>query len=106
MATVNKRLSKGQISNSITSIYTAPGSAISDVKCITLHNTNSTEEQVKIYYDGSSDSDKILDIFILPLETVEWSPDFPFILNGTETIRASSTTTNKVNYLIHGRETT
>jgi archaellum component FlaF (FlaF/FlaG flagellin family) len=86
--------------NNITALYTST-SVTTDVKCIIFHNTSEELNRVKIYYNGASTSDQIFDVYIMPLETIEWAPDFPFILNSGETIRGSG---SGVNYILTGRQ--
>jgi hypothetical protein len=104
MAVENKRLSKGVLSENVyTSICVAPTDASTYIKHITLHNTDSHNQQINICYNGTGSLNKIWDIFLSPRETITISPEFPYILNPNEILYGIAGST-KINYIVHGRE--
>lgn len=103
-------LSRGQCSNTAGAIYTCSGTT-SNIKTIVFFNSNTTTEVVKLYVVPNSggsvgtaaDANQILNINLTSGNTFEFSPAYPIVLTSTnDTIQASSTTANKVNYIVGG----
>jgi hypothetical protein len=102
-------LSKGQLSSTIASIFTATQSTY--VKTILFHNTNTETETVIVSLVNnnggslgtSAESDNILSISLTTGNTFEFSPSYPLLLNSNnDSIQAISTTASKVNYIVSG----
>tara|TARA_R110002020_G_scaffold265840_6_gene480662 strand:- start:165 stop:479 length:315 start_codon:yes stop_codon:yes gene_type:complete len=103
MATTHKKLSSGQLGSSTATIYD-PSSVTGMVKTIVLHNTNTTDEDVEVYFDGTTAADKMLEVTLQANETFEWSVGHMVVVLDAETLKGTSTTASKVNYFIFGAE--
>ena len=101
-----KRLSTAaqQVASAAAAIYTAPAGKRAQIGSIILHNTNVTPEIVSIYDNGTSSANRLVYIVLSSGETYELAPKVPIVLDGSETLQASTTTASKVNIKIYGRE--
>ena len=101
-----KRLSTAtqQLASAAAVIYTAPAGKRAQICTILLHNTNTTNELVSVFDDGSGVANRLLFALLVPGDTMEFSPKVPIVLEGAETLQAFSTTAAKVNVKIYGRE--
>ena len=102
MALAHEKLAQGQLAATTGTIYTAPAGKTAYLKSIYLHNTGSSDETVKIYINGSSAADKILEGVIAGKDTFEWDIAYSIILTTGQTLRADSTSATTVNYFVHG----
>jgi len=98
----DKLLTNGQFLTSNTVLFTA--NTITGIKGMLFHNTGTTNQYIKLYLNGSAESNKILDIYIVPLETIVWAVEYPLMLENTNTLRGKSDANSTVNYFIYGRD--
>ena len=101
MAASHKLMNSGQLSNSTAN---DPSSVTGMVKTIILHNTNSSDETVEIYMNGTSDSDRMLKVSLASNETLEWAFQHMVVVLDAQGLKGKSTTASKVNYFIYGAE--
>jgi len=113
MAQTHELLSShgAQVSDSAAAVYTVPSSTVGYVKSILLHNTNTSAENVKLYFveNGGSvaDSRLILNVSLEANETLEWMLEYPLPMETAgDTIQAVTDTASKVNIVISGMEET
>ena len=99
----HKKLNSGQLTNSTANIYD-PNGVKGMVKTVVLHNTNTSTETVELYFNGTSDSDKVIKSDLASNETLEWSLGHMLVIEDSETLKGKSTTTQKVNFFIFGAE--
>ena len=74
------------------------------VKTIVLHNMNSSTEVVEVFFNGTADTPRILNVSLEPDETFEWSLGHMIVVESDEVLKGQSTTADKVNYFIFGAE--
>jgi hypothetical protein len=91
-----------QIASSTGVVYTAPAGKLAQVLDILVHNTNTTVENVVVYWNGAASANRLFNISLVANETYEFK--IPIYLNGGETIQAATTTASKVNIILYGRE--
>ena len=105
MAASHKKLASGQlgVAGTPAAIYTATG-VTGMVKTVILHNMNSTTETAEIFFDGTADSTRMLNVSIDAGDTFEWTLGHMVVVADTEILKGQSTTVNKVNYFIFGAE--
>ena len=106
MAATHKLLSSGQLGDDVTSdaaIYD-PISVTGLVKTIILHNMNSTTETAEVFFNGTADSTRMLNVSIEAGETFEWALGHMVVVLDAEVLKGQSTTASKVNYFIFGAE--
>lgn len=102
-----KPLADGQVANSLAAIFTATADVATYVKSFSLYNTSATEQTVIIKLNVNG-TDRFWKRFVLAEN--EWAN----VLDGAESItlgdgdiiKAQSTTTNVVDYVITGVEET
>ena len=106
MATTHKLLSSGQLAVAGTpaTIYDPSSGKTGMIKTVVLHNMNSSTEVAEIFFDGTADSDRMLNVSLDAGETFEWSLGHMIVLLDAELLKGQSTTVNKVNYFIFGAE--
>lgn len=97
-------LSRGQISDTAAAIFTA--TADTKIKSILIHNTLATAEGVQLFAvpsGGSADlTTRFLSYNLAGEDTFEFSLNFPLSLATGDTIYASTTTADSVNYWVNG----
>lgn len=100
-----------QLAAAAASIYANPVSTKTLVVGLTLHNTNTTTETVKVYVvpdsagelGAASASNRVLNIALAANDTLEWEFPFGTMLTDTnDSIQAETTSASKVTVLIHG----
>ena len=104
MAETYKHLASGQLPNSSTALYTAPGSTKCVGPSIWLHNTNSTDEAVEL-----SIHDGVARIMWQGTLSAGASANIDFgrvVLETGYKIQGNTTTAAKVNYYLSGVELT
>ena len=99
----HKKLNSGQLTNSTASIYD-PSGVTGMVKTVVLHNTNTSTETVELYFNGTTDADRIIKAELATNETLEWSLGHMLVVQDSETLKGKSTTTQKVNFFIFGAD--
>lgn len=102
MAETYKRLAAGQLANTSTDLYTAPGSTKAISLSLLLFNTGAAVETVKVnLYDGST-SRQFAQADIQPLGYAEIF--FRATLEAADKIKAETETATTVNYWLSGVE--
>jgi len=104
MALSRRNLAFGQLANAKGDIY-SPSSADGLVHLILLHNTNTSAEDVKLYYHDGSNEYLIFNINLDVNETVIF--DFRgegFYVEDAGKITGNADTASKVTYKIDGTE--
>jgi len=108
MATTHKLLNSGQLAVAGTpaTIYDPSSGKTGMIKTIVLHNMNTsgTPEVAEIFFNGTADSDRMLNVSLDAGETFEWSLGHMIVLLDAELLKGQSTTASKVNYFIFGAE--
>ena len=106
MATTHKLLSSGQLAVAGTpaTIYDPSSGKTGMIKTVVLHNMNSSTEVAEIFFNGTADSTRMLNVSLAAGETFEWSLGHMIVLLDAELLKGQSTTVNKVNYFIFGAE--
>lgn len=102
MALVHSQLAFGQLPSTTGVLYTVDPGETLYLKSIYLHNTGSTNQTIKLYLNGSANSNKILEGVVSAYDTFEWDVAYSIILNTGETVRGSSTNASTVNYFLFG----
>ena len=105
MAATHKLLNSGQlvVAGTPGNIYD-PSGVTGMVKTIVLHNMNSSTEVVEIFFDGTADSTRMLNVSLAAGETFEWALGHMIVVLDAEVLKGQSTTVDKVNYFIFGAE--
>jgi len=105
MAATHKLLNSGQlvVVGTPGNIYD-PSGVTGMVKTIVLHNMNSSTEVVEIFFDGTADSTRMLNVSLAAGETFEWALGHMIVVLDAEVLKGQSTTVDKVNYFIFGAE--
>jgi hypothetical protein len=107
MAITAKSLADGQLSNSKTTLYTVPVSAIAYVKFFSLHNTNAVTQTYIVYVTRSGGASRIIAYGTLTQHsTVRIIDTESLSLSAGDLIEAETTTAAAVDYLIAGAEQT
>jgi hypothetical protein len=100
-----------QLAGAAAAIITNAAGEKIHIKGITLHNTNTTTELVKLYLPpdaagaagAAADSNKVFEYGMEAKETFDWVPPFPITLSdGGDSLNGFSTTANKVNIVLLG----
>ena len=106
MATIHKKLASGQLASSAAAIYSPASPLKGMVKTLILHNTNTTDELVEIYFGGTAALNKVLCVTLNPNETLEWGVSHMIHVDGSAavTLQGKSTVAAKVNYFLFGAE--
>jgi len=99
----HKKLNSGQLTNSTANIYD-PNGVKGMVKTVVLHNTHTAAETAELYFNGTTDADRIIKAELASNETLEWSLGHMLLVEDSETLKGKSTTTQKVNFFIFGAE--
>ena len=100
MAVVNKRLAKGTLGSSDTTIYTVPSSTKIYIKAVTFCNISTTARNVSLKLAGTN----VLYNFPLSAQDTITMPFLDHILEAGETIVGSADESDGVTYYISGRE--
>lgn len=88
-----------------TALYTVPSSKKGMVKTIVLHNTASVSKTAEIFFDGTADSDRILNVELGAGETFEYSVGHMLPLAVGDTINGREAATGSVvNCFIFGAQ--
>lgn len=88
-------------------LYTAPAAKKAQIGTIILHNTSIlSARNVELFDNATSTNSRLLHVTLGPLETFEFSPKVPVVLNGAETLQGRSSVASEVNIKIYGREET
>ena len=105
MATTHKLMSSGQlgVAGTPANIYD-PSSVTGLVKTVVLHNMNSSTEVAEIFFNGTADSARMLNVSLGAGETFEWALGHMVVVADSEVLKGQSTTASKVNYFIFGAE--
>ena len=106
MATTHKLLTSGQLAVAGTpaTIYDPSSGKTGMIKTIVLHNMNSSTEVAEIFFNGTADSTRMLNVSLTAGETFEWSVGHMIVMLDAELLKGQSTTADKVNYFIFGAE--
>ena len=108
MAATHKKLGSGQLAATAGDLYAPGSSATGMVKTVVLHNTDTVDRVATVYFTGSSDSDKLLNVTLNADETFEWSVGHMVVLDGSlptpEKLQGEADSGSKVNYFIFGAE--
>jgi len=105
MAFTGKVLADGQVASSKGTLYTVPGSTVTYVKWLSLHNTNSTAETVIVYAKPGSTSRIIARVVLQANEHARiLDGNEVLILEDGDLIEAETTTASKVDFVISGVE--
>ncbi len=99
-----KVLADGQLPSSKGTIYTVPASTSAYVRCVRMHNTNTTDETINVYLKPGSTSRQVGRWTLATRETLE--VDLALTLEAGDLIEADTTTASKVDYVITGAEET
>ena len=95
-----------QVAATTAAVYTAPAGTRAELGTILLHNSSSSSEDVEIYLYGSATASRLLNITLAANETYEFSPKFPIVLSGADTIQAKASNASEINVRVFGREET
>ena len=88
-----------------TALYTVPSSKKGMVKTIVLHNTASVSKTAEIFFDGTTDSDRMLNVELGAGETFEYSVGHMLPLAVGDTINGREAATGSVvNCFIFGAQ--
>lgn len=101
MASVTKRLAKGSVSTTSTSVYTVPAGTTTIIKAITVCNSGASDQNLSMTIAGTA---IIWNYKIKAYDTIA-IPFLDHILQAGETITLFSTGTNTT-YYISGKEVT
>jgi len=108
MAATHKLLSSGQLGDDVTSdaaIYDPSSGKTGMIKTIVLHNMQASSTEVaEIFFNGTADSTRMLNVSLTAGETFEWSVGHMIVMLDAELLKGQSTTASKVNYFIFGAE--
>lgn len=102
MALAHEKLNQGQLPSSAGVIYTVPVGKTCYLKSVYLHNTGGSNQTIKLYVNGASGADKILEGVVGPGVTFEWDIAYSVILTTGQTFRGESTNASTVNYFLFG----
>ena len=107
MAIAIKLLGEGQLSDSISDLYTVPASTTTIIKSITLVNTHTSAETVNLYVlkSGSTARRIIPKDLSLGIKYLLVFDD-ELTLGAADKIQGNTTTGSKVDYTINGVEQT
>tara|TARA_Y100000310_G_scaffold299686_1_gene334756 strand:+ start:997 stop:1323 length:327 start_codon:yes stop_codon:yes gene_type:complete len=107
MATTHKLLSSGQlgVAGTPATIYDPSSGKTGMIKTIVLHNTQASSTEVaEIFFNGTADSTRMLNVSLAAGETFEWALGHMIVMLDAELLKGQSTTASKVNYFIFGAE--
>ena len=104
MATItHETLYLGQLPNSAGDLYDPASGVTGCVHNITLHNTNTTAEEVLIFKHNGTTAYRIVDVSLATKETLIFSfGNDGLVVDGTNKIQGSTTTAAKVTCDISG----
>jgi hypothetical protein len=102
MALVHEKLAQGQLPATVATIYTVPAGKNAYLKSIYLHNTGGGDQTIKLYINGGSAAERILEGIVSGKDTFEWDIAYSIILTTGQTLQAETTTATTVNYFLHG----
>jgi hypothetical protein len=102
MAVAHEKLAQGQLAATVGTIYTAPVGKTAYLKSVYLHNTGSTDQTIKIYINGATTADKILEGIVSGKDLFEWDIAYNITLTTGQTLQAESTSATTVNYFVYG----
>jgi len=107
MAATHKLLASGQlgVAGTPATIYDPSSGKTGMIKTIVLHNTQASSTEVaEIFFNGTADSTRMLNVSLEAGETFEWSVGHMIVMLDAELLKGQSTTASKVNYFIFGAE--
>jgi len=99
-----KALADGQVANTLTAIYTVPGSTTAYVRTMKFFNTNAATQTVEVDLN-SAGTDRQLYRFQLA-QNESAVIDDRITLEAGDIIKATTTTATAVNFSVHGVEET
>lgn len=103
MSFVGQILADGQVSNTEGALYTAPASTVAYIRFMSFTNTGVVDETLILYVrKGAGTSRKIFQGVIEPDYTI--TCDDAISLGATDSIRAETTNSSVVDFLITGAE--
>lgn len=102
MALAHEKFAQGQLPSTTGTLYTVPVGKTAYLKSIYLHNSGTTDQTVRIYINGATGADKILEGVVSGKDTFEWNVAYTVILSTGQTLRGDSTNASTVNYFIFG----
>lgn len=94
-------LAEGKVATTEGAIYTAPASSIIFVKFISFHNTNVAIQTLYLYIRKGAGTSRIIARWLLFADETGYFEGSLALQDG-DTIRAVTTTTNAVDYVITG----
>ena len=105
MTVTIKSLKDGQLPSSKTTLYTAPAATQTVINRIRLVNTNSTAETVNLYFKASGGTSRriIPEDYSLAAKAL-FVMDDVLTMEVSDVIEGSTTTIDKVDYVISGAE--
>lgn len=105
MAQSYKQLAQTQAATSATAVYTAPADTQAIVKHMRIVNTDTVPRWIKLWNNGTSDSNLILPQTNIPAGG--WAEfDGTITMAATNTISAQGEVASKITITIHGAEVT
>lgn len=106
MAITGKSLADGQVASTKGTIYTCPAATVTYVKWLSVHNTNTTAEDVIVYVKRSGSTSRVIYRASLSQNETAYpvDKDAGLVLSTGDVIEAVTTTAAKVDYLIAGAE--
>lgn len=105
MAISIKSLADGQLANSKGTIYTVPASTQAIIKSITLVNTNTTTENINLYFKASGGTSRRVVVQDVPIAAKGLLiMDDEITMEAADTLEGDTTTVSKVDFVISGVE--
>lgn len=99
-----KVLADGQVANTLTAIYTVPGSTWAYVRTMVFHNTNAATQTVELYVNAGGTDRKLYRFQLAQNESAV--VDDRITLEAGDIVKGQTTTAAAVNVTVHGVEET
>lgn len=102
MALTHEKLAQGQLPSATGILYTVPIGKTAYLKSIYLHNSDTPDQTIRIYINGSTGAEKIFEGIVSGKDTFEWNVAYTVILTTGQTLQADATNASSVNYFVFG----
>lgn len=103
MANTYKKLAQVQAPNSVGAIYTVPASTQTIIKHIRVVNTSGGAVTIKLWHDGTTDSNTILPA--VSIAAGEWAEfDGTILMEASDTLQAEASAATSITLTIYGLE--
>lgn len=98
-----KLLAEGQVASSEGAIYTAPASTSTYLKTITFSNSSAISQTLIVYIRNGAGTSRVIGRATL-LQNWRYEFDGAMVLETGDSLRATTTTANVIDYTVHGVE--